>query len=246
MFWRRALSSSVTMRVGQRDLDLLEQLLEHGVAGGRGLLEALAPAEALAHVGGQLLGGVELRGHLGELVVELGQLLLLDLVDGHRHLDVLADQVAADELGGEGLLVAGRHAGQRLVEPVEHAALADLVGHAADLGALDGLAVLGGLEVEHDEVAVGGRALDVVEGGEPLTQRLDLLLDVGVGDLDVLDLGLEAVVVGHGDLGLHLDLGGELEGPRCPRTSSPRSRAGPAARGSCSAAPRCTSAAAPR
>ena len=79
MFWRRALSSSVDQRLGQRDLDLVQQLLEHGVAGGGGLLEALAAAEPLAHVGGQLVDGVELRGHLGELVVELGQLLLLDL-----------------------------------------------------------------------------------------------------------------------------------------------------------------------
>ena len=55
-------------------------------------------------------------------------------------------------------------------------------------------------------------ALDVVEGGEPLTQRLDLLLDVVVGELDVLDLGLEAVVGGQRDLGLDVDLGGELEG----------------------------------
>ena len=68
------------------------------------------------------------------------------------------------------------------------------------------------LEVEHDEVALGRRALDVVQGGEALAQRLDLLLDVGVGDLDVLDLGLEAVVVGHLDLGADVDLGGELEG----------------------------------
>ena len=93
-------------------------------------------------------------------------------VDRDLDLDVLADQVAADELGGERLLVAGGHAGQGLVEAVEHAAAADLVGHAGHLGALDDLAVLGGLEVEHDEVAVGGRALDVGQGGEALAQRL--------------------------------------------------------------------------
>ena len=91
-------------------------------------------------------------------------------------------QVAADQLGGEGLVVAGAHADQRLVEAVEHAAAADLVGHAADLGALDGLAVLGGDEVDGDEVAVGGGPLDVGEAAEALAQRLDLLLDVVVGD----------------------------------------------------------------
>ena len=40
----------------------------------------------------------------------------------------------------------------------------------------------------------------------------DLLLDVVVGDLDVVDLDLEAVVVGQRDLGPDVDLGGELEG----------------------------------
>ena len=50
------------------------------------------------------------------------------------------------------------------------------------------------------------------EGAEALTQRLDLLVDVGVGDLDVLDAGLEALVVGELEVGLHVDLGGELEG----------------------------------
>jgi hypothetical protein len=69
----------------------------------------------------------------------------------------------------------------------------------------------GGDEVDRDEVAVGGRALDVVEGAEALAQRLDLLLDVLVGHLDVVDLGLEAVVVRQRDLGLDVDLGGELE-----------------------------------
>ena len=132
-------------------------------------------------------------------------------VDRHGDLDVLADQVAADELGGEGLVVAGGHADQRLVEAVDHAAAADLVAHAGQLGALDDLAVLGGLEVDDHEVAVGGGPLDVAQGGEPLAQRLDLLLDVGVGDLDVVDLGLEAVVGRQRDLGLDVDLGGELE-----------------------------------
>ena len=69
----------------------------------------------------------------------------------------LADQVPADQRGGEGGLVAGGHAGQGLVEALQHAAATDLVGHAGDLGAVDDLAVLGGLEVDDDEVAVGGR-----------------------------------------------------------------------------------------
>ena len=52
----------------------------------------------LAQVGAQLVEGVELAGQLGELVVQLGQLLLLDRADGHRHLGVAAGEVAADQL----------------------------------------------------------------------------------------------------------------------------------------------------
>ena len=70
---------------------------------------------------------------------------------------------------------------------------------------------LGGDQVHHDEVAVRGGALDVDQGGEPLTQRLDLLLDVGVGQRDVLDLGLDAVVRRELDLRADVDLGGELQ-----------------------------------
>ena len=99
-----------------------------------------------------------------------------------RDLDVLAGQVAAEQLGGEGLLLAGAQAAQGLVDALEHVAGADLVGVAADLAALDGLAVAGGLEVDGDDVAVLRGALDVLERGEALTQRLDLLVDVLVGD----------------------------------------------------------------
>ena len=130
----------------------------------------------------ELGDGVELRGLLGEVVVEVGELLLLDLGDLDLDVDVLADQVAADELGREGLLLARGHAVQRLVEAVDHAAAADLVAHAGQLGAVDDLAVAGRGQVDDHEVAVGRRPLDVGQGGEPLAQRLHLLLDVGVGD----------------------------------------------------------------
>ena len=46
------------------------------------LLHVLDPAEPLAQVGAQLVQGVELAGQLGELVVRVGQLALLDRGDG--------------------------------------------------------------------------------------------------------------------------------------------------------------------
>ena len=198
-------------RLRQRDLDAVEEHLEDGVAGRGGLLEALASTQPLAQVGVQLVEGVELRGQLGEVVVELGELLLLHLAHRDGDVDLLADQVAADELGLEGLVLAGRHADQRLVEALDHLAAADLVGHRAHLGALDDLAVLHGLEIEDDEVAVGGGPLDVAQGGEALAQRVALLGDVVIGELEVLDLGLDALVLGQRDLGAHVDLDGELE-----------------------------------
>ena len=195
----------------QRDLDLLQEGLENGVTGGRGLLEALAVAEAAADVLLELLDGVELAGELGEVVVVLGELLLLHLVDGDVDVDLLADQLTAHEGALEVGGLAGGQTGDGLVEAVEHAALADLVAHPDSLGAVDVLAVLGGLQVDDHEVTVGGGPLDVLEGAEALTHRLDLLLDVGVGELDVVDLGLDALVVGQRDLGLDVDLGGELQ-----------------------------------
>ena len=67
-----------TYALGQRHLDQLEELLEHRVAGGTPCSRRL-PRQLGAHVGGELVDGVELGGQLGEVVVELGQLLLLDL-----------------------------------------------------------------------------------------------------------------------------------------------------------------------
>ena len=58
---------------------------------------------------------------------------------------------------------------------------------------------------------VCGGALDAGERGEARAQRVELLVDVGVGDLGVGDRDLEAVVVGQLDLGADVDLGGELQ-----------------------------------
>ena len=57
--------------VGHRDLDGLEEVLEHLVAGLDALLELLGALGLLGEVGPQLLEGVELGGQLGEVVVEL-------------------------------------------------------------------------------------------------------------------------------------------------------------------------------
>ena len=199
-------------RLGQRDVDLAQQLVEDEVAGLGGLLHALAARDALAQVGAQLLQGVELRRHLDELLVELGELGLLDLGHRDRDVDLGVLELAADEGRAERRGAAGLEARDGLVEAVEHLGAADAVGQGLGRGVLDDRAVLvRGREVEGDLVALGGSALDAGVGGEALTERLELLVDVGVGDLDRGHLDLDRGQVGELDLGPHVDLGGDLD-----------------------------------
>ena len=82
-----------------------------------------------------------------------------------------------------------------------------------DLGALDGLAVLLGHEVDDDEVAVGGRALDVDQGREALAQRGSTCSSTSSSVTATSSTcGGQVVVRREVDLGLDVDLGGELEG----------------------------------
>ncbi|MPM27316.1 hypothetical protein SDC9_73826 [bioreactor metagenome] len=196
----------------QLHVDLLDDGLEHLVASGVGLVDAVQASEVVAQVLVHLLGGVELGHHLGEVVVDLGQLLLLHLDDGHLDIGLLAHGRATDEGGGEGLGVAGLHPGEGLVHALDHAAGADPVGHALGLATLDELAVLGGLQVEGDQVALGGRTVHLGVRGEPLAQDLDLLLELLTGRLDRVDLDLDGVERRDHEVGAHVHLGGELDG----------------------------------
>ena len=100
-------------------------------------------------------------------------------------------------------------AGQRLVEALEHVARADLVADAGDL--VDLLAVDRRGEVEHDEVALGGRAVDADERAEALAQRVQAALHVLVGDLEVVDRDGDGVERRHLDLRADLDLRREVQ-----------------------------------
>ena len=181
------------------------------------------PLELAAGVGAQLAEGVELARQLGEVVVELGKLLDLDALHGDGDVGLLAGGLAARELAGEGRRLAGRHAGERLVQALEHRPAADLVRQAARLRVLDRLAVHRRGQVDGRVVAVLRRALRGLERGEPLAQRRQVLLHVvrrdrgglhgdrqlgEVGQLELrpdLDLGRERQVLAVVELG-HLDV----------------------------------------
>ena len=195
--------------LGDGDLELLEELLEQGVAGQRHAVALGVGRGLLLEVVLELVDGVELGGHLGELVVGLGQLAHLDGLRGDLDLRLLTGAVAAGELRGEGGGLLGGEAGERLVEALEHVALADLVGDALD--GLDLLIVDGRDHVEGDEVAVLGGAVHAHEGAEALAQLGQAHLDGVLVDLGLLDLDLVGGEVGQGDLGAHILLDGEDE-----------------------------------
>ena len=68
-----------------------------------------------------------------------------------------------------------------------------------------------GRQVDRDEVAGRGRAVDTGQGAEPGTQRLQFGVDVVVADLDRVDCDLQRTEVGQADFRSYVDLGGENE-----------------------------------
>ena len=97
----------------------------------------------------------------------------------------------------------------RVVETLDQLTGADLVGQALGLGLGHVLAVDGGRQVDRDEVAVLGRALDALERAEAGAQILQLGVDLLVGHLDGVDGDLQRLQVRELDLGPDVDLGGE-------------------------------------
>src|SRR5918995_3581465 len=214
----------VTVSVGEVLLDLCgddafrqgnlagvgEQSVEHLVPSIDRLLEALDPLRSLPQVGAQLVQGVELAGHLCELVVELGKLLLLDRTDGDLAVD-LVPGVGTEQSGAECCRLPGGESGDGVVDALDKLTTADLVRDAGGLPALDRLAVLRGLQVDHDEVTLGGGTVDTDHGPESRPKLCHLLVDVGLGDLDVVDLDVQALPVGQRHGWAYVDLDGELE-----------------------------------
>ena len=193
--------------LGQRDLDRLEQLGQDLVPGLRALLELLGALGLRGHVGPQLVDRVELRGQLGELVVQLGQLALLDGQDGDGDLGLLTGAVATGQRRGEGRALVGLDPDQVVVHALEHVAGADLVGDAGDRVNL--LPVDGRGQVDRHEVAGPGGAVDTHEAPEALLQLRQVGVDVLLGHLDVVDVDREAREVRHLDGRANVELGGE-------------------------------------
>ena len=118
----------------QRHLHEFQQRLEGVIADLLGLLD-LEPPDLLLETAAKFLDGVEFAAaSCAEFVVGLGQLPLLDRLEGDGDLGLLASVLTGDQLGGERLRLALGQADDRVVETVDELAGADLVGQSLGLG----------------------------------------------------------------------------------------------------------------
>ena len=152
--------------LGKIELSGLDELLQNLLAGVVSLLQTSYSGQAFAKIVKHLVDGVELADHLSEVIVQLGELLVHNLVNGYGDVCFNAAQFAADQGGLEGLLVASLHAFESLVETIEHATVAQTVLDVLSLAFGQRLAVLGGGEVEHGDIALGELAVYLFEFGK--------------------------------------------------------------------------------
>ena len=127
--------------------------------------------------------------------------------------DLLAGEILVIILGEgnvEVLLVAGLHADDLILKAGNEAAGAELELIVLALAALERLAVVEALEVDHGNVALLGLAVHGNEAGVALSHLVQALLHIVSADLDLLLLGGQALVLTELDLGIHSD--GRLEG----------------------------------
>ena len=192
-----------------RDLDGGDQRVDELVARGGTLHVDRLLGEALGEAVAQLGDRVELARHLGEVVVGVGQLALLDGGDAHRDLGLVAGVVAADERRAERGVLTGGERVDGLVDALQQLARSDLVRHA--LGAVDLGAVDRGDEVQLDEVARLRGAVDGHERAEAAAQTVELGVDGRVVGRDGLDLDGDVLQLGQVELGTDVDLDLDLE-----------------------------------
>ena len=171
--------------------------------------------QTLAEVLAQLVERVELGRLGGELVVELGQPLGLDLVHGDLERRRLAGELLAGIVVGErhldGLDVARGGAEQLLLEPRDQVAGAELDQLVAARAALERLTLERADVVDDDLIARRRGALHGLERRHPVAQLLDLLVDRRLLHLGLTPADLDALVLAELGLRADADLDRELQ-----------------------------------
>ena len=211
---------------GGRELEVHagDEFLDDLVAGGAVGLRFLVEGEVFADARFQVLE-VELGDLLREGVVDGGGDLDFDFLELDLVLRLLAGDGRLGEVGGEvdldGALLALVQADDLLGEFREETVGAHpepkvgIVGEVLRVGdeleerlAIERAGVGDDAEVAHGDGALGG----VLEAGALVGERLEGLVNVGVGNVGVVLFQDEALVLGQLEVGDELDEGGEAEG----------------------------------
>ena len=194
------------------ELDLFEGSLQDLVPGLGDLFSLGLGQDRLGQVLAHFLDGVELGDQLGELVIQRGQLLLSHLRDGDRDVGLLTAEGTTDQGGCEGLRLSRFEAANGLVESVEHPGLlTDGEGDACGGGLRQLFPVLGRGQVDGENVALLGLAVELRGGGEPLAEQRDAFLHLIFERRQGIDRGLDGGEVRKVELGSDVDLGRELD-----------------------------------
>jgi hypothetical protein len=207
-------------RVGEVDVDRVDQRLQREVADLGLCLTLLHVRQSLPEVVAELIHGVEFRCGLRELVVDVGQRSGFHVLHQRRDLDLRAAEVLAEPLREHvgGLQDRARPRADQLdVELVPHLRGPHPVQVVLPGGLLDRLSALGDGQVDRHEVVLLGGTTDRLELGEPLPEPLDPLVDVRVGDLDRRLGHVDTRVVGLLEREPRADLDGRREDERLAR-----------------------------
>ncbi len=165
----------------------------------------------IAHLRGVAVPDAE---RTGEIRIDLRQLRLLDLLDGHGELHEIAGQVLGMVVVGkpdvEALLLARGDAFQGGLEVGQHHAAADEDRVVGRLAAIELRAVLAAGEVDDEAIAFRGGTACRRIGRALLAQHFDGLVDLGVGHGQHRFLDRLAADVGDLELGIDLEDRGEF------------------------------------
>jgi hypothetical protein len=204
-------------RVGQIDLDGVDQRLEDSVPDHTLDLAILDLVDLGPEVGAQLVHRVELRRGLRERIVGVRKFQGLHVL--HENAERrLSGELVAEPLPREVVVdahdVAGLGAGQLGVHPLAELTRSDRVEVVVTRQPLDLGAGLGGGDVDRHEVTLLRGALDRLELGELPAEAFDPGVDLFIRDLRRRPLHLDALVVRIGQLqaGPDVDRRGEDEG----------------------------------
>ena len=180
-----------------------QHLVQHGVPDSAGLFVLQVGDGLFPQVGAEFVDGVEFGGQLHEVFVDFGQGAVLHGIDGD------GDGVVVFR---EGDFVTLVFADDGIVEAVHEVFGAHLIGQGVGGEVVDRVAFgVDGFDVDGDEVVFGDRLIYVRQLGEPFPQPVEFFVHGFFFVAQGGHLHGHLVEVGQGDVGAHINLGGEFD-----------------------------------